>query len=47
MRKMYAIRDEYYATEYICEACIADDDEIMGIVFDMMCETCGYEDLVS
>lgn len=47
MRKMYAIKDDVNEMEYICEACIADDDEIVAQVFDMCCDACGYEDLVS
>ena len=46
-RKMFAVKGERNEMEYLCEACTDDDDEILGMVFDMCCDACGYEDLVS
>lgn len=44
-REMYMIKDQDGDIEFVCEACIADDDNIIDKAVDAVCDGCGYQDM--
>jgi hypothetical protein len=45
MRKMYIVKGEIRGNEFLCEACLEDDDIILEKTADVTCDCCGYSDL--